>query len=193
MILENISELNIGIVLRRKEAIYKNEQVLSYDVFNLKSYDEGVNYEKFYSNENLENYTAKQGDLLFRLAYPIKVIQVTKEMEGMLITNQYCFIRMTSFDNAEYDIGFIKWFLESEHVKKQLEKYLVGTAVKSIPVAKLRLLKIPNTPITKQKQISNILDNWNKQQILYEELLRKKENYYNATINNIIKGDQKYE
>ena len=33
------------------------------------------------SNEDLENFVAKKGDILFRLSFPIKVIEVDEEIE----------------------------------------------------------------------------------------------------------------
>ena len=88
-----------------------------------------------------------------------------------------------------YPIDFIKWILESNTTKHQLEKYLIGTSVKTIPVVKLRKLPIPNIDPEQQQQLSYIINNWNKQKYLYKQLIKEKENYYNIIINKIIKGE----
>ncbi len=189
MTLEDLTQINIGIVLKRKKAVYQSKKTFSYKIFNLKSYEEKIDYENFYSEENLDNYTAKKGDLLFRLAFPLKIIEVDDEIAGLLINNQYCIIRIHKFKNMTYPIDFIKWILESNTTKHQLEKYLIGTSVKTIPVVKLRKLPIPNIDPEQQQQLSYIINNWNKQKYLYKQLIKEKENYYNIIINKIIKGE----
>lgn len=190
MVLEDITQINLGIVLKRKEALYKSQKTFNYKIFNLKSYEEKINYEEFNSEENLDNYVAKKGDLLFRLAFPIKIIEVDDEIDGLLINNQYCIIRMVDFKNIVYNISFIKWFLESDNAKHQLEKYLIGTSVKTVPVAKLRKLPIPRVNEEKQKKISKLIESWNKQKYLYNQIIKEKEEYYNYVINKVIEGEK---
>ena len=108
LLLEDITKINIGIVLRRKEAMYKSKKTYNYKVFNIRNYEEKLEYEEFCSEENLQNYIAKKGDLLFRLAFPIKVIEVDEKIEGLLVNNQYCIIRK---NDTNYNIDFVKWFL----------------------------------------------------------------------------------
>ena len=189
MVLEDITQINIGIVLKRKKAIYKSKKTFNYKIFNLKSYEEKIDYDDFYSEENLDNYIAKKGDLLFRLAFPLKLIEVDDEIEGLLINNQYCIIRICDFKNMTYPIDFVKWFLESDVTKYQLEKYLIGTSAKTVPVVKLRKLPIPNINPKEQKQLSDLISNWNKQKCLYNQIIKEKEKYYNFIINKIIKGE----
>ena len=189
-LLEDITQINIGIVLKRKEAMYKSKDTNDYKIFNLKNYEEKIEYEDFYSQENLHNYIAKKGDLLFRLAFPIKIIEVDDEIEGLLINNQYCIIRMCDFNNLTYNIDFVKWFLESDRTKNQLERYLIGTSVKTVPVAKLRKLKIPAVSAEKQKKLSSLINNWDRQKILYTKIIKEKDNYYNAIITKIIEGEE---
>ena len=114
MVLEDITQITIGVVLKRKEAKYPTENTYKYEVFNLRSYEESIEYDLFYSEENLENFIARKGDILFRLSFPMKVIEVDDEIDGKLINNQYCIIRMINLLNITYNIEFIKWFLESD-------------------------------------------------------------------------------
>ena len=190
MFLEDITQINIGIVLKRKEAMYKSKDTNNYKIFNLKNYEEKIEYEDFYSEENLDNYITKKGDLLFRLAFPTKIIEVDDKIEGLLINNQYCIIRMCDFDNLTYNIDFVKWFLESDMAKNQLEKYLIGKSVKTVPVNKLRKLKIPAVSAEKQKKLSTLINNWNRQKNLYIKIIKEKDNYYNAIITKIIEGEE---
>ena len=185
MILEDITEIIIGVVVKRKEAKYKSPTTCQYEVFNLKSYEEKINYDLLYSEEDLENFKAKKGDILLRLALPLTIIEVDDEIEGKIINSQYCIIRMR---DKTYTFDFIKWFLESNKTKYQLEKMLIGTTIKSIPVSKLRELEIPNINLKKQEQISRVINIWNKQKKLYEEIIKEKDRYYDSVINKLING-----
>lgn len=193
MTLDNVSDINVGVVLARKKAKYKTNNSFKYEVFNLKVYEERKNgnkieYEVFISDENLIEYTIKKGDLLFRLAVPLKVIEVDEELEGKLVSNQYAIIRVS---DQKYDSRFLKWFLEGKELEHQLEKYLVGTAVRTIPVIKIREIRIPKLKIDKQKDISQIIDVWDKQKELYNRIINEKERYYNSIINRVINGGKK--
>ena len=104
MVLEDITQITIGVVLKRKEAKYPTDNTYKYEVFNLRSYEESIEYDLFYSEENIENFIARKGDILFRLSFPMKVIEVDDEIEGKLINNQYCIIRMINLLNITYNI-----------------------------------------------------------------------------------------
>ena len=193
MTLDKISDINVGVVLSRKKAEYKTKDSFKYKIFNLKIYEESQNgrkieYEEFISNEDLSEYTTKKGDLLFRLAVPLKVIEVNEELEGKLVSNQYVIIKVNS---QKYDPHFLKWFLEGKELKHQLEKYLVGTAVRTIPVLKIREIRVPEVKIDKQKEISQVIQNWDKQKNLINQLMNEKEKYYNSIINKAINGGNK--
>ena len=119
------------------------------------------------------SFKAKKGDILLRLAFPLTIIEVDDEIEGKIINNQYCIIRMSSIVNRTYNIDFIKWFLESNKAKHQFEKMLIGTTIKSLPVSELRKLEIPNLDLEEQVQISKIVNTWNKQAKLYKKMLEQ--------------------
>ena len=191
MLLEDITKITIGVVLKRKETKYKTKTSYEYEVFNIRSYEEGIEYDIFYSEENLENFVARNGDILFRLAFPLKVIEVDDKIEGKLINNQYCIIRMSNQYDEVYNIDFIKWFLESNNAEHQFEKILIGTTIKSVPVAKLRKLEIPNLDKDNQEKISKVINAWNREKYLYKKIIKEKEKYYNSIINKVINGGKK--
>ena len=191
MVLEDITQIIIGVVIKRKEAKYKSPNTRQYEIFNLKSYEEKISYDLLYSEEDLENFKAKKGDILLRLAFPLTIIEVDDEIEGKIINNQYCIIRMSSIVNRTYNIDFIKWFLESNKGKHQFEKMLIGTTIKSVPVSELRKLEIPDLDLEEQVQISKIVNTWNKQKKLYKKMLKQKEKYYDSVINKLINGGNK--
>ena len=70
-------------------------------------------------------------------------------------------------------------FLQSEDMQRQLEKYLVGIAIRTIPVNKIR-----------QKKLAKIYEDWNHQRVLYEKLICDEEKYYSTVISNVIKSSK---
>ena len=189
----DIADVNVGVVLNRKQAKYKSKISTQYELFNLKIYEDRQNgikidYDKFISEEDLSSYTAKKNDLLLRLAFPLKVIIVDDELDGKLISNQYVSIRI---DKSKYSPAFVKWYLESQDAEHQLEKYIVGTAIRTIPIVKVREIRLPNISINKQKELSKLVESWEAQKRLYINLIKDKESYYNNIIEMIIKKERK--
>lgn len=188
MKLEDIADIRIGVVLKRKEAVYKGNKINKYKVFNIRCYEEEIEYDDFYSMEDLNNYVTKKGDLIFRLSLPSKIILVDEKTEGLLINNLYCIIKC---DSKKINNEFLKWYLESKEANRQLETIIIGTVVKSIPIAKLRVIEIPKVTFKEQEKISKIISIWNKQKKLYNQMIIEKDNYYNSIVNKIINGGNK--
>lgn len=188
MNLEDVADIHIGVVLKRKEAVYKGSKANKYKVFNIRCYEEEIEYDEFYSMEDLSSYVTQKGDLIFRLSLPSKIILVDEKTAGLLINNLYCIIRC---NNKKINNEFLRWFLESKESSKQLETIIIGTVVKSIPVAKLRLIEIPNITFKEQEKISKLIYSWNKQKKLYNQMIIEKDNYYNSIVNKVINGGKK--
>lgn len=193
ILLDDIAQINVGVVLSRKAAKYESEKTTKYPLFNLKIYEhrnngEKLKYEEINSEEDLSLYMVKKGDLIFRLAFPLKVIIADSDLEGKIISNQYVIIRV---NNKKYNAAFLQCFLQSEEMQRQLEKYLVGIAIRTIPVNKIREIHLPEIDYDKQLKLAKIYQDWNLQKKLYENLINYKEKYYSTLISNMIKSNKK--
>ena len=192
ILLDDIAQINVGVVLARKTAKYESEKTIKYPLFNLKIYEqrnsgENLKYEEIVSKEDLSSYMIKKGDLIFRLAFPLKVIFADDDLVGKIISNQYVIIRV---NNKKYNPVFLQCFLQGENMQRQLEKYLVGIAIRTIPVNKIREIHLPKITYDKQMQLAKIYEDWNRQKVLYERLIKDKEKYYNTLISNVIKSNK---
>ena len=192
ILLEDIAQINVGVVLSRKIANYESMKTTRYQLFNLKIYEqrnygEKIEYEEFISEEDLSLYIINKGDLVFRLAFPLKVIIADDDISGKVITNQYVIIRV---NEKKYNPIFLQCFLQSDDMLQQIEKYLVGVAIRTIPVNKIREIHLPKININKQEQIAKLYKDWNNQRILYENLINYKDRYYSTVISNIIKSNK---
>ena len=192
ILLDDIAQINVGVVLARKTAKYESEKTIKYPLFNLKIYEQrnsgkNLKYEEIVSKEDLSSYMIKKGDLIFRLAFPLKVIIADDDLVGKIISNQYVIIRV---NNKKYNPVFLQCFLQGENMQRQLEKYLVGIAIRTIPVNKIREIHLPKITYDKQMQLAKIYEDWNRQKVLYERLIKDKEKYYNTLISNVIKSNK---
>ena len=195
ILLEDIAQINVGVVLSRKIANYESMKTTRYQLFNLKIYEqrnygEKIEYEEFISEEDLSLYIINKGDLVFRLAFPLKVIIADDDISGKVITNQYVIIRV---NEKKYNPIFLQCFLQSDDMLQQIEKYLVGVAIRTIPVNKIREIHLPEIELKKQDKLANLYKNWNNQKVLYEKLIDDKEKYYSTIIMNVIKCSKKGE
>ena len=183
MKLESVAEIYMGIVPGRKKESDEIEEVNKYKLFSINKYTENNEFDYFSTTENLDRYLVKEGDLIFKIAYPYKVVYVDEKISNTLITNQFCIIRI---DYKKANPKYIKWFLEAKETEGQLEKTSIGTVVKTVKIAGLRDIQIPDLNLKEQNEIGKICELWGNQKRMYEDLIIEKEKIYNQYIKNTI-------
>ena len=183
MKLEEVSQVSIGILTSREVTeIGENE----YKLFNLKNYDNQEEYENVKTLKNFDDKLTRKGDLLIRLVYPNRIIYIDGEMENLLVPSQMCIIRV---DPKKVDSQYLKWYLESESGKERILENITGSSIQKISVSDLRKLEVPIIALEKQKGITDLVNLWNKQKQISEEIIRQKEVLYNTYINEIIEEE----
>ncbi len=185
MKLEEIAEVMIGVLAKRE---CKEDGENRYLLFSLKNYEEDQPYEEIKTKKDLSNKLAKEGDLLFRLLYPNKIIYVKKELEGKLIPSQFCIIRPKT---KKMDSTVLKWYLESKQVEEELGLRITGSIIKSMPIANLKTLEIPNISREEQENMKNLILLWEEEKRISEKLIKEKDKLYNFYLEEMIKrGDE---
>ena len=183
MKLEEVSQVSIGILTSREVTeIGENE----YKLFNLKNYDNQEEYEDVKTLKNFDDKLTRRGDLLIRLVYPNRIIYIDGDMENLLVPSQMCIIRV---DPKKVDSQYLKWYLESESGKERILENITGSSIQKISVSDLRKLEVPIIALEKQKGITDLVNLWNKQKQISEEIIRQKEVLYNTYINEIIEEE----
>lgn len=183
MKLEEVSQVSIGILTSREVTeIGENE----YKLFNLKNYDNQEEYEDVKTLKNFDDKLTRKGDLLIRLVYPNRIIYIDGDMENLLVPSQMCIIRV---DPKKVDSQYLKWYLESESGKERILENITGSSIQKISVSDLRKLEVPIIALEKQKGITDLVNLWNKQKQISEEIIRQKEVLYNTYINEIIEEE----
>lgn len=184
MKLEKIANISIGIMQNREE---KKDGQLEYKIFNIKNYEYNVDYPEFNTDKNLDDKLTKEGDILFRLVYPNKVILVEKEQENLLVPSQYCIIRP---DITKVNPIYLKWYLESNKGDANIRMELRGSSIQKISVTSLRNIEIPLLEIKKQKAITDLIKLWEEEKNVLEMLIEDKELLYNNIIEEMIERGQ---
>lgn len=180
MKLYKIADVYMGILLNREE---NKQGITKYKLFNIKNYEENIEYEDFYTDKNFDNKLTKEGDILFRLVYPNKVIYVDKQDEDLLVSSQMCIIRANS---KVLHPTFLKWYLESDIGKEKIMLEMKGSTIQKISLTALKNLEIPDLEIEKQNKINDLINLWSKEKQNMKSLIESKERLYNSIIKEII-------
>ena len=184
MKLQEVSEVSIGVLLNREDV---TDGHIEYNVFNIKNYEENKEYEKFHTNKNLDEKLTKEGDILFRLVSPNKIIYISKKEENLLVPAQLCIIRV---NKEKINPKFLKWYFENSPGKDRIMQELTGSSIQKISVTSLRNIELPKIKIEKQNIIKDFIELWGKEKQVLEQLIENKEQVYNSIIEEIIEEEE---
>lgn len=175
-----MADISMGILLSREEHKDGSRQ---YKLFDIKNYEENIEYGMFCTEKNFDDKLTKEDDLLFRLVYPNKLVYISKAQENLLVPSQLCIIRT----NKEIlNPTFLKWYLESKLGKEKIMLEMRGSSIQKISVSSLRDIEIPELEIGKQRNIEDLINLWKKEQETLETLIKSKEKLYNSIIEEIV-------
>lgn len=180
MKLEEIAQVKIGVLAKRENDINGEN---CYELFSLKNYEEEKQYEILKTNKDLKDKIAQEGDLLFRLLAPTKIVFADRNIKGKLIPSQFCIIRTKK---NIMDPIVLKWYLESENAKVFMNEITKGSIIKSTSVAELKKIEIPNISIDKQENMKQLISLWKKEKKCLERILNKKEILYNCYLEEML-------
>ncbi len=192
MKLKDIAYIGTGLVLNRKKANKDDEIVKKYKIITLKSINNDGFIEKdlmeeFESKEELSsNYISQKGDIVVRLSEPNTAACIDKECEGVLIPSQFCLIRPNSL---EYIPEYIAWYFNSQFVKKEISKAMIGSTLGIIKTGFINELELNKISIDKQKKIVEISLLKKREKELLQKLIKEKEILYETVLNRIYEEE----
>lgn len=183
MELKALADVIIGVLVSREQVL---DGTYSYSLFPM-HYKDAPDY-TITTKKDLSHKLTQEGDILFQLTYPNKVIYIDKKLENFLVTSQMCIIRpKKEIVNSIY----LKWYLESEPCRAQIALNITGSSIKKISVMDLRNINIPCIPLDKQRKISDLIKLWNNEKQVLETIIEKKDLLYKNAILEIIEKDVK--
>ena len=187
--LSEIANIQMGLVLSRKEAAIGSENYHSYMRLTLKSLDDsGVvnteHAEPYQTNEELtDQIICKKDDVIIRIFTPLNPSIITQETAGLIIPSQLASIRIKS------DLvlpKYVQFYLSQHKVLEKLSSEDTGTAQRSIKVGSLSKLEIPLPSIHDQKIICEIIALQKRREQLRRDLLEQEQLMMKSIINNLI-------
>lgn len=190
MRLGDIATVKTGLVLSRKAADENDISVYEYKQLNLKSINEDgtINLNEldiFRSNEELnENYLTKSGDIIVRLTVPNTAVLISEEQQGLVVPSHFCLIRI---DSEKLLPEYLQWYLNSEIVKKQIAKSIMGSVFAAVRSSFFSELQIKVPEISKQKKLVDIYLLAKREIILLEALKNEKGQFYKKILRDLYK------
>lgn len=181
--LQEIAEVSIGVLTARENDVFGENE---YKLFSIRDYKSDDEYEIIRTNRYLRDKVTKKGDILIRLVAPNKIIYVDEKIENLLVPSQFCIIRVYK---EHVNPEFLKWYLESDEGKGILAENITGSSIQKISVTDLRKIAIPIININKQKAIADLINLWNKEKDILQEIMKEKDLLYNNIIEKIIEKE----
>lgn len=185
--IKDIAEVGSGLVVARKKAVHEEDIIRTYKQLNLRS----INKNGFIELDELEILNAKEivddyylsheGDIIVRLTDPFTAVYITKEIEGIVISSNFCIIRCSN----KYSPDYLSYYINSDTSKKLLLSNLQGSIMKNINMSSVGELQIPEIPLEKQKIIGKLLRAQTKKIIVLNRILELEEKQQKAILEKI--------
>lgn len=125
---------------------------------------------------------------MFRLLYPNKIIYVDEKLKGILVPSQFCIIRP---EEEKMDSIVLKWYLESKLSQKELESKITGSIIKTMTLANLRTVTIPNISKGEQLYMKELIRLWEREKEISEQIIEQKDKLYQHYLEKIVKRGEK--
>lgn len=192
MNLGDFADIRTGLVLTRKKAEMGNEVKATYNLITIKNITEdGVfndePFEVFQSNDLLNNqHFTEAGDVLIRLNYPHTSVYIDETKSGLLVPSYFAIIKV---DQAKFLSEYVAWYLNTDSVKKELERSQAGTRIPSTNKSALNSIPIEDIPIFKQQAVIKLWRLHQQEKTLYNRLIEEKEKWFNAITKQIVQGE----
>jgi len=189
MKMDQISEIQTGLVLARKKAISKDKETTKYKLLTLKSIDPlgllNPNFlDTFVSNSQLEKkYITKEGDIIIRLTSPYTSLVIDSDAKGIVIPSNFAIIRLM---NKLFCPEYISLYLNSEKINRVFNKSAISTTIPLIKTSFLRNIDIVEKPLKIQEEIVEFNNLQHKEEMLLNNLKQEKKKLAQTYISKII-------
>lgn len=183
------AKIRTGLVLSRKEATVETG-FHQYTALTLKALSNRGDIDReavelFNAVEALkQEHLTHKGDVLLRLSAPYTAALILEENEGLLISSHFAIIRVSQ---RKIDPYYLHWWLTQN--RKMFYMLASGaTMMGTISSGCINDMEFTPLPITKQRQMAEILRLSYREQKLLTQLITKKTLLVNATLKQIHGG-----
>lgn len=184
MVVKDIAIVGSGLVVSRKKAIHTKDIIKSYKQLNLRA----INKNGYIEEQKLEilnvkeiiddYYLTHEGDIIVRLTDPFTAIYISKDMENIVISSNFCVIRCSE----NYCPDFLSYYINSDSARKSLLSNLQGSIMKNINMSAIGEMEIPNIPLKKQHIIGNLFKAQTQKIIILNKIQEKEDKLQKAIL-----------
>jgi type I restriction enzyme S subunit len=131
----------------------------------------------------------QKGDLIFALRGDIGRVAIAGDkLVGANLTRGVALISPSEIINSEYLFQIIQSPLVKQHINQSVN----GSALKEIPIAGLRKIRIPIPPLSEQEKIAVILSDWDNTIELTEKLIAVQLNRKRGLMQQLLTGKKRF-
>lgn len=188
MKLGDIADIRTGLVLARKKATIGSTVAQRYKVLTLKSFHpEGYviqsELDVFLAEPHIDDeFITREGDVIIRLSEPNTAVFINASLTGFIIPSLFAIIRLR---NDQISPLYLQWLLNSQFVKKQIQRTQIGSTIQIIQTSFLNELHVKPLPLVHQQKISELNQLFLKEKFLLTKLIKEKEILFKVAINSI--------
>ena len=192
MKLGKLADIRTGLVVARKKADKVDINAKTYKLLTLKSFDTDgfVNtlyMDDFVTNQYISNeYITQEGDVVIRLSEPNTSVYIDQSLSGLIIPSLFAVIRLKS---ERLSRQYLSWLLNSQHIKREMQKSLIGSAIQIINTSFLQELQINLIPLEKQQRLAEMNRLCLREKMLLTQLIKEKEILYKHAMNQIYREE----
>ena len=133
-------------------------------------------------HRKIANYTISQEDLYISVAGTLGLVgKIPKELDGASLTEN-----ANKITNIKIDRDFLLYYLQSQKIQNEIDSLKTTNAQPKLALTRIREFKIAVPPKNEQEKIAKILSTWGQATEKYSVILRKKEQKYQISLNEIF-------
>lgn len=194
MRLDELANINTGLVTARKQAKIADENIIKYRNLNLKAinekgYIEDDLIEAFEANERIKPvYLTRIKDIVVRLTYPFTAVYIDDIHQDLIIPSHFVVIRP---NKKKLLPEYLYWLLNTDKVKRELQQNVNSTTIGTVKPMTYAALNIEKISLEEQAKIGELYMLAKKELYLLDQIMGQKEFYYKEAINRIQKEMRK--
>jgi restriction endonuclease S subunit len=185
-----LADIRTGLVLARKKADKLDTNIKIYKLLTLKSFDADgfINttaLDDFITNQYISSeYITQEGDIIIRLSQPNTAVYIDSDLAGFIIPSLFAIVRLK---NERLNQQYLTWLLNSQYIKREMQKSLIGSAIQVINTGFLQELYIKVIPLKRQQRIAEVNSLYLKEKMLLTQLIKEKEALYKLAMKQIYR------
>lgn len=143
------------------------------------------------SDKNLNKHLLKNGDIIFAAKGEKNfAFLFPKDLGNAVASSTFFIIRIKNKKRGKITPEFLHWYLNHPFTLAKLKNKAKGSVLPVISIKDLQNLEIEIPPQKVQEKIHRINKTWLKEKLLIEEIISKKDKFYQTILYRWAKGDR---